>query len=113
MDEEFNRFTRHVSFQSIKDSNKTVSPNSCWFVPVLLQNQHQQSNTIFYVIVYTWRTLTHSPAYSWITTEPSTLGQQFFGSVTKALSRNYTKRTEQNEEIVISHKIDINWKLYV
>jgi len=27
-----------------------------------------------------------------MTTEPSTLGQQFFGSVTKTLSRNYTKR---------------------
>jgi len=29
---------------------------------------------------------------SWITTELNTLGQKLFGNVTKALSRNYTKR---------------------
>jgi len=39
--------------------------------------------------VCTWRTLT---GVKLNTTETSTLGQQFFDSVTKVLSRNYTKR---------------------
>jgi len=39
--------------------------------------------------VYTWRTLTGVKLNK---TEPSTLGQQFFGSVTKTLSQNYTMR---------------------
>jgi len=39
--------------------------------------------------VYTWRTLT---GVKLKTTEPSILAQQFFGSVTNTLNRNYTKR---------------------
>jgi len=45
---------------------------------------------MIFMPVYTWRTLTGVKLNK---TEPSTLVQQFFGSVTKALSRKYSKRT--------------------
>jgi len=32
------------------------------------------------------------PIYTWITTKPSTLGQQIFGNVTITLSLNYSRR---------------------
>jgi len=57
---------------------------------IILTSQGRKAQRVYNKgLVYTWRTFT---CENGIATEPNTLCQKLFGSVTKTLSQNYTKR---------------------